>query len=253
MTRLKAFFPVENAAIADLLWQGDYDVTDDFLSAELCVFTGGVDLPPSDAGYPNLAMDKARQADPTFLRWIDKSVERTNMERKYYASCVNRGVPVVGICRGAQALWAFNGNKIWQDVNNHTSTHMAYIVPTQTSMDKYDSLSINKRTADKMLVTSTHHQQCDTRTVKTKYIPLVVADEGTTRKNWESTKFTRDPKQPTRHHSMMELESYIIPSTNTFGCQFHPEYLCETTDMRDWFFDNLAVFLYANHIEEEAV
>lgn len=98
---------------------------------DIVCFTGGADVHPSLYGE-------------AILPRTYSDFERDKRELAIYHRAFEAGIPMVGICRGAQFLNVMNGGKLWQDVNNHAvyGTH-----PAQDYM-------YNKAVA----VTSTHHQ-----------------------------------------------------------------------------------------------
>ena len=70
------------------------------------LLTGGADLDPSRYGRPNEA---SRDLEP----------DRDELEAAAWVAAETRGLPVLGICRGLQALNAFAGGVLLQDVPDH--------------------------------------------------------------------------------------------------------------------------------------
>ena len=100
-------------------------------SADLVQFTGGSDVSPSlygEAEHPYTSTNPAR----------DKH------ESDAFDICMAMGIPMAGICRGAQFLNVMSGGSLWQDVDNHAiyGVHAALDLATERMVD----------------VTSTHHQ-----------------------------------------------------------------------------------------------
>jgi gamma-glutamyl-gamma-aminobutyrate hydrolase PuuD len=108
-----------------------YDGAKGLDDCDIVCFTGGEDVHPSLYGE-------------VLLPRTYSNITRDKREVAIYHRCVEAGIPMVGICRGAQFLNVMNGGKLWQDVNNHGiyGTH-----PAQDYM--------YNKTVD---VTSTHHQ-----------------------------------------------------------------------------------------------
>src|SRR5699024_9448609 len=50
---------------------------------------------------------------------LDIETERDRLEAEAFATAVRRGVPVLGICRGLQAINIFSGGTLLQDVPGH--------------------------------------------------------------------------------------------------------------------------------------
>lgn len=117
--------------MVNLFYAHDWRATRDLHQADLVVFTGGEDINP--ALY-------SENAIPAVTYFND---QRDLFERQHFDNARNLGVPMVGICRGAQLLNVLNGGRLWQDVDNHTGSH--YIVDIESG--------------DQTYVSSTHHQQ----------------------------------------------------------------------------------------------
>ena len=48
--------------------------------------------------------------------------DRDTREMEIYLKCYELGIPMLGVCRGAQLLCAYAGGSLVQDVNGHTGT-----------------------------------------------------------------------------------------------------------------------------------
>lgn len=128
----KRVFIVGNfdAWIGALFRANDWSGTRDMSEADVVVFTGGEDINP--ALYHEEPIEG--------IRFNDK---RDYIEKQAFDNARALGVPMVGICRGAQLLNVLCGGRLWQHVDNHTTGH--YITDVITK--------------EVTLVTSTHHQQ----------------------------------------------------------------------------------------------
>jgi gamma-glutamyl-gamma-aminobutyrate hydrolase PuuD len=105
--------------------------------ADVVLFTGGEDVNPELYGEVPMAKTNFNRA-------------RDEKEKAIFDGALDRDLPMVGICRGGQALNVFNGGKMWQHVTNHAGNHIARIeVPPFNGPNKL------RRTIE---VTSTHHQ-----------------------------------------------------------------------------------------------
>jgi len=96
-----------------------------FASMDGLLITGGADLDPIRYGQPN---EGSRDIEP----------DRDELEAAAWAVAESRGVPVLGICRGFQAMNAFGGGTLLQDVGEHAGngwghgpalTHPMRLVP----------------------------------------------------------------------------------------------------------------------------
>lgn len=81
---------------------------DDPLDADMVIFTGGADVSPKEYGETAIAKTLA---DPA----------RDKEDNELYDLCIANGIPMLGICRGAQFLWVKKGGKLYQHVDKHNS------------------------------------------------------------------------------------------------------------------------------------
>jgi carbamoylphosphate synthase small subunit len=101
----------------------------EFDKAEIVLFTGGEDVSPYLYG------DKAHA-------YTGNSKARDAYEAQLFSSCVDRGIPMVGICRGGQFLNVMSGGRMMQHCEGHTQAH---------EIEDLD-------TGESIYVSSTHHQ-----------------------------------------------------------------------------------------------
>lgn len=121
-----------------LLYNLGYDGAKGVDDADIILFTGGEDVDP--ALYGEIPLDKTR-----FSRLRDEK------EKAIFEVAVERGIPMVGICRGGQFLNVMNGGKMWQHVTNHcVRSH-----PMRIEIPPFNGKTDKRRVIS---VTSTHHQ-----------------------------------------------------------------------------------------------
>ena len=77
-----------------------------FAAMDGLLFTGGADIDPARYGAPNLGS-------------VDIEPERDELEAAAWAAAEERELPVLGICRGFQAINVFAGGTLLQDVAGH--------------------------------------------------------------------------------------------------------------------------------------
>ncbi len=77
-----------------------------FATMDGLLLSGGVDLDPSRYGRPNQGS-------------ISIEPDRDALEAEAWAAAQARVVPVLGLCRGFQAINAFSGGRLLQDVDGH--------------------------------------------------------------------------------------------------------------------------------------
>lgn len=97
--------------------------------ADIACFTGGEDVTPSLYG------DRQH-------RYTHNNMYRDIKEAQLFEQCLEKDIPMVGICRGAQFLNSMSGGRMYQHVEGHCRSHV--ITDVQTGETIY--------------VSSTHHQ-----------------------------------------------------------------------------------------------
>ncbi len=121
-----------------------------FASMDGLLLTGGADVDPGRYGRPN---DGSHGVEP----------ERDELEAAAFEVASARGVPVLGICRGLQAMNAFSGGSILQHVDGHAGpgwshgpalTHPIRLVPGTTTARILDPAA----SGGALHVNSYHHQ-----------------------------------------------------------------------------------------------
>lgn len=105
----------------------DYNIEKANKDPDLICFAGGTDINPAIYGEKPAGCDQWDEARDAF---------DISQFKKYAGK-----VPIVGICRGGQLVNCLNGGRLWQHVDNHTSSHY-----------------IQTHTGEQIFVSSTHHQ-----------------------------------------------------------------------------------------------
>lgn len=154
--------------------------------ADLVVFGGGPDVDPLFYGEKPHHTTKI---SPT----------RDSSDLALYKKCLDLGIPMFGVCRGAQFLHVMNGGKLFQDVDGHYGEH--------TMWDRK-----NKRVL--LGVSSVHHQMC---IANTEGGMDIIAEAHTSSKRW------LNPDKCESGHKR-DLEAFFYRDTCAFGVQGHPEY-----------------------------
>lgn len=155
--------------------------------ADLIVFSGGPDVDPLLYG------EKAHQTTRT-------DIPRDKRDIELYDLAVKLGIPMLGICRGAQFLAVMNGGKLYQDVDNHYGDHDIWDIRHKILVRG---------------VSSVHHQ--------------MVMDD--TANGMDIIAFSSG-KSKTRHRndvdfetgSNRDIEAFWYRDTCSIGIQGHPEY-----------------------------
>lgn len=154
--------------------------------ADLVVFTGGSDVNPELYGE--------HQHETTSY-----SNTRDNEDMETYLKCFELGIPMLGICRGAQFLHVMNGGKLYQHVDNHNGTHSMWDVHNKTRIER---------------VSSVHHQSV-MPTAANGFQLLATANES--RNRWRNP-YVNDIG------TKIDVEAFFYRDTLCLGIQGHPEY-----------------------------
>lgn len=137
---------------------------------------------------------------PNKFVWGKYASKRDKYEMYLINQAIKRGLPILGICRGAQLLCCMAGGKLLQHIEDHGKDHDIII----------------KETGEKLFVTSSHHQMM---------LPpvsaniLAIADKPTIGVN-QYNGYTKVEEVPEVVH---------FPNINALGVQPHPEWLKEGT------------------------
>lgn len=113
------------------------------------------------------------------------------------------GIPIIGVCRGAQALCVFSGGSLVQHTTGHHSTH-----------------SVATSDGDVMLTSSCHHQMMYPYNVD--HVMLATSTEG------RSTTYEGGNRQQIEMPN--EPEVVYFPQTNGLAIQGHPEWMDENSE-----------------------
>lgn len=151
------------------------------------VIWGGSDISPSLYGEaPNGAH-----------AGVDLS-ERDHVEKDVCDAAIEVGVPIIGVCRGAQLLCALAGGKLYQDVSGHHSSH-----------------SIITKDGEKYTTSSIHHQMMDVTGLPEKDFDLIA---------WTDDALAKEVK------GAVEPEIVYFPQIHGLAIQGHPEFMNPNCD-----------------------
>lgn len=174
-------------------------LVDTLEEADLVIFGGGDDVDPALYGETHHSSTYINPA-------------RDEEEIMYYEEARAIGIPILGICRGAQLGHVMEGGKLYQDVDNHNEGwHCAY--------DPFGCQFL----AD---ISSVHHQSCRPREDDRMKIIL---------ESWESTYrwASADEKRPAKGSKEQDIEAFFYRDACLLGIQGHPEY-GGFTEYSDW-------------------
>jgi gamma-glutamyl-gamma-aminobutyrate hydrolase PuuD len=159
--------------------------------ASLLILQGGEDISPS------LYNQRVGRAFAT-----QKPSERDRVEVELIKRAVAEGIPILGICRGAQLLCAVGGGSLWQHVDRHVGNH-----EMEFEGNLYDT-------------NSCHHQMMR----PTKDMQVLAAVPARSPNKWAED---YDPIEDTNP----EPEIVFMPKMKALGVQGHPEWLTNRDDL----------------------
>lgn len=165
--------------------------------ADIVVFTGGsVDVHPALYG-----VDAQDTHESVFFE-SQECIDVMNEYIEAFYQAYYQGIPMVGICLGAQFLHVMNGGKLYQDLDYHNSgSHPMYCHETGRTLKE---------------ISSVHHQSCQQQE---SMIVLGSSCESSTRwidrSHCESALTTEDDE---------DIEAFFYPMSVCLGIQGHPEY-----------------------------
>jgi putative glutamine amidotransferase len=190
--RALRFYSIEDfyadPGMAELLLDAGFSRVRSVGAAQVIVFNGGADIGTSI--YGEQPIGQGIPLEPS---------KRDIYEIEIFNTYKEPNILKVGICRGSQLLNCLNGGTLWQDVNNHGSSHDMTFVPT----------------GEVIRVTSTHHQM-----MRPGFGGEVL---GT------ALRATSRVADNTRTVGLLEtnpdIEIVWYPATSTLCIQGHPEYV----------------------------
>ena len=155
------------------------------------VIWGGEDI------HPKLYNEK-----PSKFMYVSEGLSRRDtIESEACQAAIERGLPIIGVCRGAQLLCAMAGGRLIQHVEGHGRTH-----PVHT----YDDLTFN--------TTSVHHQMMFPFDVDHKMIAWAAPKLS----NIHMNQFGVSDE---RMENSVEPEIVWFPKIKGLAIQGHPEFV----------------------------
>lgn len=177
----------EEAAFAEMFVRAECFKASSVETADLVVFTGGEDVNPALYG-------KNRHESTMFHSARDEE------DMLIYEKCLKLGIPMFGVCRGAQFLHVMNGGALYQDVDHHNGKHQMY--------DRRARQVIQN-------VSSVHHQMC--RPNPEGGMEILGTSYARSKTRWIDDKVCETGNTD-------DIEAFWYPDTICFGVQGHPEY-----------------------------
>ena len=165
-----------------------------FDNVDAFVLWGGMDIHPS---YYNATAHKYNQAG-------NAPSARDEWEWNAMKLCKARGIPIIGVCRGAQFMCAFTGGKLIQHVSGHTN----------------GSHNVITTDGDKFAVTTCHHQMLDLRDTNHELLAW-------TPDNLSRVYYGEKDLDVVDRNTFKEPEVVYFPDIKGIAIQGHPEWAHE--------------------------
>jgi len=180
------------SALFDRAWDATKKGMD---GADCFILWGGTDIHPS---YYNQAHHPYNQAG------VQPS-QRDVWEWKAMQECKEKNIPVIGICRGAQFLCAFNGGSLYQHIDNHTGANH------KVTTSEGNSFS----------VTSCHHQMLNLKNIEHELLAWTTHPRSSIYQE-ESASI----------NVVVDIEPEIVyfPQNNSLAIQGHPEWADDNSE-----------------------
>lgn len=118
---------------------------------------------------------------------------RDEVEVAVCKAAISRGIPIIGVCRGAQLACALAGGKLYQDVSGHHGDH-----------------EIENVNGETYVTSSIHHQMMDVREMSPD--------------NYQMLAWTKEPRAK-QVGGDVEPEIVYFPKIKALAIQGHPEFM----------------------------
>lgn len=186
---------------------------------KVLVLWGGEDISPC------LYKQKASY----FTRAANVRSQRDHIEELLARQCINKGIPIIGICRGAQLMCAISGGTLIQHVSGHYGDHQV--------MTKEGKLYTTN---------SIHHQMMNFEKVD-HYTLIAWAHP-----NMSNTYIGENNKELPYAKSKEFLEPEIVwfPKTKALCIQGHPEYMSHTDPYVKYIVQLIRQYIFSETMEQ---
>lgn len=179
----------------DGFWIDNSVNTNNIMEADILVIPGGLDINTSLYGE----LRGSYTGHP--------SKERDNKEIEAFKIAQERGIFIIGICRGAQLGCVLSGGKLIQHVNNHSGNHIC---------KTYDG--------DTILTNSIHHQMMYPWNMNKEDYDLLSWTEGLSNTYLDGNDQENEfPEEAKTDNGIIEPEIIWCKNTRSLLVQWHPE------------------------------
>jgi len=207
---LEVFFsmPGHEKAFGEVLARTRCRLAESLETADLLIFPGGSDVSPGLYGADDHPMTKANPS-------------RDKHEMELYAEAVRAGIPMFGVCRGAQFLHVMQGGELYQHCDGHNTSHQMVDLTSATKFDR---------------IPSTHHQMV--KKAPNLNMEIVAISRAV------STFRAVSPLELERGADN-DIEAVWYPEVCAFTVQGHPEYRGYSAYSK-WVFERLEHYIVNN-------
>lgn len=201
--------PEDTRGFSKLFSRARCQKADSIDDADVVVFTGGPDVDPRYYGETPL--------DGYY--WGDE--ERDHEDIGNYLHCLEEGIPMIGVCRGAQFLAVMYGGKLHQHVEGHQGAHPLWDLSTKARL---------------LNCSSVHHQSVRHGCPGMEIIAIDPSQKKKLSADSEGKEIVS--KGPT-------VEAFFIRETCALGVQGHPEY-ADYPQYSNWFLQKVNTYINEN-------
>lgn len=184
--------PQEERQFAEMLARSHCRRAKSVLEADLVIFTGGADVEPAYYGETDV------HPKTHFY------TERDDADIALYVMCLEHGIPMLGICRGAQFLHVMNGGKLYQDVDKHYGDHPIWDINRKMRIES---------------ISSVHHQMV----IRNDEMEIIATASSGDQGRGMATERWRNSKECDKG-TRADIEAFFYRETCAIGVQGHPEY-----------------------------
>lgn len=181
---------------------------------------GGTDIHPSyygESAHPSSQV--VNQTNPS---------QRDVNEWKAMVYAKAHGIPIIGVCRGAQFLCAFVGGRLIQNVSGHNFGHHSLICKDGEGEVQHHT-------------TSAHHQMMYPFNVEHEMLAWS--------KENLSSYYDASPKSPLFDMTgRVEPEVVYFPQVRGFAIQGHPEWMDENGPFVQWCMENIQKYCFEKEL-----
>lgn len=153
---------------------------------------------------------------------------RDRLEYSAILAAMQRGLPIIGVCRGAQLLCAAAGGKLIQHVNGHGSSH-----------------AIETDDGREFITSSVHHQMLFPWDVEHE---LIAWTKDRRSNVYETGEGEEDISE--RASRMVEPEIVFFPKINGLAIQGHPEFMRDSDPFVKYCMELVARFFVKSSVTE---